>query len=225
MIKSVPTHYAFGWIKASMAIAKKNYSLFLACSLLMFCVILFVSLSPCVGGIFSPLLSFIFIVATLRFLRQFLAGSTMTFENYMNLVTDKSILEKGQRYLIVILAVNGAAVVLQHSSGFVLIGSLVAFAASLVAPIAGYSAFMQYTDSDLLWQEALKKVFSGMVQNIIPSILFSIITSIFMVASLLACVLPVVLYFMPMIFASGYLYYCSIFEGLDIDQVLEEWSV
>lgn len=235
MITSVPAGYAIDWIKASMKVAERNYSLCLACGLLVALVNMIIGFIPFIGAVASTVLLFLFYVAELQFVRRLMNKEEVNFEQFLQMVFDPKVFTKHSHYVVIcaISALIATALIHIDSSStsyysqtggiFMSLGGIWNLFNYVLVMLCAFAVDLQEKNPDLNWQTALRRAFAGLWQNIIPWILTSILIVIFLVVTMALCVLPFFLYFVPMMFPFMFLVYASIFEGLNIEQVSEDW--
>lgn len=221
--RTVPFNYCTGWIRCSVAIAQNHYSLFLGCSLLVFMSSLLISIIPFLGAIAAICLLFLFTVGQMRLTEQVRRTQTATFDDFLKYVFDPALLQKFAPFLIIlagIAVVNiGAALLkLQIVAGlFSLIGNLAAICFS-------FAAFASIKNPTLSIKTSALTVLQGLWQNVLTWLCCGLLVIILAATSAALCILPFFFYFLPMALPLGYLTYASIFEGLDIDATIAEWS-
>lgn len=235
MITSVPVSYSVEWIKASIKVAERNYSLCLACGLLVMLINMFVSFIPFLGSIASTVLIFLFYTAQLKFVRRLLNKEEVNFEQFLQTIFDPEIFSKNSPYIVIcaisaalasfLVIIDSAATSYYYRQGGILmsLGSVWNVLNFLLATLCAFAVDLRDKNPELSWQAGLRRAFAGVWQNIIPWVLTGLLVSLFAIVSMVLCVLPFFLYFVPMTFPYVYLIYASIFEGLNIEQVADDW--
>lgn len=220
---TVPSSYCHRWISAAMKLGERHYSLFLACGLLVCITCFFAMILPYIGFFLNLLLLFIFFIANMRLTQQVLTSGSATFDDYLKYAFDLRFFRIFSPFLFMVLALA----ILLWGTQYINAGSFLMFISLLsfvFISILSFAAFMQLNNPNLSWDVALKKVLAGFWQNITTWGLGGLFIGIFAIVSALLCFVPLLLYFVPMTFSVGYLMYASIYEDLDIDRLIVEWS-
>jgi hypothetical protein len=220
---TVPFDYCHKWIKASIKIGERHYTLLLMCGLLVFASSFIVGLFPYVGNFCALFLTFIYGLAGMRLTQQILKQGSGTFDDYLKYAFDPVVFKKFQPFLVIIFLMA----TLQVTSGIFKITTLLYFSSVtsyLFITLFMVSAFLLLQQPSIGWQDAFKKVLSGFWQNGLTWVAAGFLMAIFAVVSALLCFVPFLLYFIPMTFSLAYLIYASIFEDLNIDALISEWS-
>lgn len=221
----VPLEYCHRWIVAALKIGEHNYTLFLICGLIMYITLFILSVIPLVGTIASLLLLFLYLLAAMRLVHNLLREPTLKIDldSYLKYTFDASYFERFKTPLIILvgLGVLSAASVFTRLTSLIFLGSVVVYTMTY---LFSFSAFMMIQNPQMDWQKAINKVFQGFTLNLGSWVAALVLLSAFALVSLILCFVPFLLYFAPMTFAVGYLIYASIFESLDIEAVITEWS-
>lgn len=221
--RHVPFEYSHRWIKCSLKISEKHYSLFLACGLLQLFACVAVSFVPVVGAMASAIMMFIYGLGGMRLVKHIRETNSGTFDDYLKYTFDPIVFQRFVPFLVALTLLNGTVGVL----GIVKLPAII-LPVSLVANIALvfciHSSYMMIQNPALNWQDALAAVGRGIWKNILTWIVFGLLLVLFSVGSILMCGVGLLLYFVPMTFPVNYLVYSSIYEGLDIDQLIKTSS-
>ncbi len=221
--RHIPLEYSHRWIFCSIEISKKYYSLFLGCGLLMILSVTGVSFIPVVGGIASPLMTFLFSLGTMRMVHQIITTEKGVFDDFLKYSFDPIVFEKFVPFLVIIGLVNcisvGFALGKFHYALFPS-GIL----ANLTTFVCVHAAYMMLIKSELTWDAAIKTTLRGSWMNALTLFVSFIFITLFVTGSLLMCIVGFFLYFVPMTFPLNFLMFSSIYDGLDIDMTLKTWG-
>lgn len=221
----VPVEYCHRWIVAGLRIGERHYTLFVICSLIMYISLFILSVIPFIGFVASLVLLFFYWLAAMRLTHNLLKEPTLKtdLDTYLKYAFDKDYIERFKTPLIILgaLGVISVATVYTRISGLILLGTVASYLATY---LFSFTAFMMLQTPGMTWDQALNKVYQGFTLNLGAWLAAILILMAFAVASLLLCFAPFLLYFAPMTFSVGYLIYASIFESLDTEAVITEWS-
>lgn len=221
MIKSVPMDYALKWLEASHQVSRKDYTLFLSCALLPAIVGLILGATPYIGHFIQ--LPFLFFVqySAMRFLRRYVAGESLTFEQFVALIFDYQEILKNKWFVLVCALLSLPIVVLDFFNM-----DWISISANIIclyiAYFMSFAAFLFHFKGSASPQEAIKTSLSGFTQNLVPVLLNGLLVSLFSAICILFCFLPFFLVFLPFTFAMNYMIYISIFEGVDLNTYIAE---
>jgi hypothetical protein len=222
-IRQVPQNYPITWIKASMKIGQRHWGLFIAIGAFTLLTGFSVGLIPFIGYVFASILGFVVLVGELRMYKKILRHEPVNFETFMNLVFDPVIFRKFQPYLVIVLVVSLLETFVVHSG--LKFMNLTLVIPTVFISIVGYAAFSEIENPVLNPSEAIKYVLKGLWKNIIACLACAILVMVFSFVCAIACFVPLFLVAMPFLLAVKYLIYASIFEDLDVDQTLAEWTI
>lgn len=219
----VPFSYCHRWLTCSLKVGERHYTLFLVCGLLVYITTAVLGAIPFVGSVASLLLTFIYSVAGMRMTQQILKQGTGTVDDFLKYAFDPAFFKSFQVHLLLLAGLG----LLSFTTVFIKVTSLI-FASSaaiyLFTYLFSFSAFLMLQNPGLQLQAALEKVFQGFVLNIGAWLVAVLLLGLFGAVSLLLCFVPFFLYFVPMTFSVGYLIYASVFENLDVEALITEWS-
>lgn len=221
----VPFEYCHRWLVSGLKIGERNYTLFLVCGLLMYIVTFIASIIPFVGHIASLLLLFLFALGAMRLTQQILKfpDAKNDLDTYLKFVFDPVYFQRFQMQIGILVGLGAVTLAMSY----VRLTSLIFLSSSIIYMITAlfiFSAFMALENPALEWHKALEKVFQGIILNLGVYICAGLLFGLFAVVSLALCFVPFLLYFVPMTFSVCYLIYASIFENLDIEALITEWS-
>lgn len=219
----VSIDYCHRWIKCSLKIGERHYTLFLICGLIIYITTFIISAIPFFGSIASIMLTFLYAIAGMRLTQQALQQNAATVDDFFKYTFDSEYFKKFKIQFGILfgLGVISLSSTLIKLTSVLLVSNTVVH---LITYLIGFSAFMILQNPTLKWNSALEKVFQGFILNLGPWIMVSVLLVVFAALSLLLCFVPFLLYFVPMTFSVGYLIYSSIFENLNIDTFLADWS-
>lgn len=221
----VPLEYCHRWIVAGLKIGERNYTLFVICSLIMYISLFILSVIPFVGFIASLILLFLYWLAALRLTHNLLKEPTLKtdLDSYLKYAFDKDYFERFKTPLIILAALGVISIVSVYTrvTGLILLGTLLSYFATY---LFSFAAFMMIQNPGMTWDKALNKIYQGFTLNLGAWTAAMVILMAFASISMILCFAPFLLYFAPMTFSTGYLIYASIFESLDTEAVITEWS-
>jgi len=221
--RNVPFNYCYRWLNCSIKVSEKYYTLFLGCGLLYFFTITAIGFIPYLGTIASLFLMFLYSLANMRLSQKIRHGGTAVFDDYLKLAFDPVIFEKFVPFLVMLFAISFTQVVSTVVKMTFLMLTM-SFVNYFVVTIAVFASYMMLQDSSLDWKTASLKVMRGLWMNVLPTVAGWFIFALFAGFCALLCFVPFLLYFLPMTLPLSYLIYSSIFEGLDVDKTIAEWS-
>ena len=222
--KLVPSSNALTWIKTSIKIGSTQYGLFLGIGLVVALTAGLVSLVPIVGPIAAGVLGFLYGVASFRFVQKVMAREPVSFETYFNFAFDAQLYNKFRPYLIAVLVASTISA-LNLRFGYKPIGGLVAGVVGIFNAMCAYAAFREWNEVSLNPQARLKEIFDGLLQNFLTVIFFAVLCIVFAIGCALLCVAPLFFFFLPMMIASRYLMFSTIFDNMDADEELKRWTL
>jgi hypothetical protein len=205
-----------------MKIGEKNYALFLAIGFFSAFAGFSVGLIPYIGYVLASLFGFIVLLGELRMYKKILNHETVNFESFLNLVFDPVVFNKLQPYLIVVFVMSLLETLLLHSGLKFMNVTLIV--PTVIVSLCGFAALSEIEKDIVNPIEAIKFIFKGLWQNVISCIVCLLLVLLFCFVCAVACFIPLFLYAMPMLLAVKYLVYAAIFENLDVEQTLAEWT-
>ena len=221
----VPLEYCHRWIMCALKVGERHYTLFLISGLIMYITLFVCSVIPYLGAIASPLLSFMFSLAGMRLVHQIIKEKTLKtdLDTYLKFVFDPMYIQRFRTQYLILAGMG----LLSIASTFTRITTLTLAISVIVyflTYLFSFSAFMMIQNPHVFWRKAIDKIFQGFTLNAGALTMAMLLLSLFAGLSLALCFVPFLLYFVPMTFAVSYLIYASIFENMDIEAFIKEWS-
>lgn len=222
-VKSVPFNYSFLWLKCSARIAEKHYKIFLQVGLFTFLTAIAVALVPKIGTVVSPVLAFIYSLAVMRFVKLIVDNETPRFEEFLNIAFDQEVLKRFRPYLIIALVTG----VIELLFTFINLKFLIlpfSLIAGILTTATYYAAFTEIKLGTNDPAGTLKYILNGFIPNVLTLLALSILVVLAAGVATMMCFVPLLVVFVPMVVPVKYLIYSAIYEGRNIEQMINEWA-
>lgn len=219
----VPLEHCHRWIFASVKLGERHYTLFLICGLITTISLIILNAIPYIGSLLYMVLSFFYIIGSMRMTEQIIKYDKGTVDDFLKYVFEVSYFKQFQVHLIALIGFGLFLIAISFFKIF-FTSILSMVLSTLVTQLLSFSAFMMLHNSSLPWKSAFEKIFSGFTLNLGAWVISLILLAVFAIISIVLCLAPFLLYFVPMTFGVSYLIYSSIYENLNVESLITEWS-
>lgn len=219
----VPLDFCHRWIYGSIKLGERHYTLFLICGLIMAISLVITKAIPYVGSISYMILSFLYVMGAMRMTDHTLQHGKASVDDFLKYTFDTSYF---QRFSVQLIALVGLGVFLLLATYLNLFFTALASTAlsTIMTQLLTFSAFMMWRNPSLHWKEAFERIFNGFSLNLGTWLISLLLLALFATLTIILCLAPFLLYFVPMTFGVTYMIYASIYENLDIESLITEWS-
>jgi hypothetical protein len=184
-----------------------------------------ISIIPFIGPIVGPLLTFLFMFGAMRMVQQAIQGSTPTFDDFLKYSFDQVVFQRFTPFLGIIAGCGIITDVIQFAAPkMIYVSGAWSFVMQIIFYACLYGAFLMLKNASLTWQAALLESYKGLMKNALTIIFHVFLLGLCALGSLCLCGVGLILLFIPLSVPVNYLAFASIFEGLDIDKTILEWS-
>jgi hypothetical protein len=226
-IRQVPTEYGFKWIKAGWLLTRKNYGMAMAYMAVLVILVAILSRVPIIGDFLIPAIGSILSIGYYMAVRKWVRLEKTQFKDFFIPFQQTDLILK-----VIPLIIINTLLALPSSVGIGIIGegggssnfsgmlTLIMMIYNLLVAICLWFSLPQilFQDRDVI--QTIPLNINAFFKNIGALIILFVLTVFIALASAVLFMVPFVLVFLPMTFPMLYLNYATIFEGVDLDDLM-----